>query len=158
MQFLHIIDFKEPKEITIISVMKLMKMAKKWKKLTGINGRKRIKINGGGAYSSVAEKGHFVVYSADGKRFMFPLEYLQNDIFKELLRVAEEEFGLPRDGPITFPCGAILLDCIVGSIQQQNNSEDLEKALVRSMASNCSSLSLNSRQEPTNQKLLICSF
>ncbi|XP_031285185.1 auxin-responsive protein SAUR68-like [Pistacia vera] len=57
--------------------------------------------------SSVAEKGHFVVYTTDQKRFVFPLMYLNNDIFLELLKVSEEEFGLSSDGPITLPCDAV---------------------------------------------------
>ncbi|KAH7692285.1 Small auxin-up RNA protein [Dioscorea alata] len=56
--------------------------------------------------ASVAEKGHFNVYTSEGKCFMVPLAYLDNSIFKELLRISEEEFGLPCDGPITLPCDA----------------------------------------------------
>ncbi|KAJ0963996.1 hypothetical protein J5N97_029118 [Dioscorea zingiberensis] len=60
--------------------------------------------------SSVAEKGHFFVYTSDGKRFMVPLAYLDNNIFKELLKISEEEFGLPGDGPITLPCDAASME------------------------------------------------
>ncbi|KAK1558377.1 hypothetical protein Q3G72_001697 [Acer saccharum] len=34
--------------------------------------------------ASLAEKGHFVIYSLDWKRFVIPLAYLSNDIFREL--------------------------------------------------------------------------
>ncbi|KAH7692280.1 Small auxin-up RNA protein [Dioscorea alata] len=60
--------------------------------------------------SCVAEKGHFFVYTSEGKRFMIPLAYLTNNIFKELLRISEEEFGLPGDGPITLPCDAASME------------------------------------------------
>ncbi|KAJ0960303.1 hypothetical protein J5N97_001874 [Dioscorea zingiberensis] len=60
--------------------------------------------------SSVAEKGHFFVYTSEGKRFMVPLAYLDNNIFKELLKISEEEFGIPGDGPITLPCDAASME------------------------------------------------
>lgn len=54
--------------------------------------------------SSTAQKGHFVVYTADQRRFVIPLKYLKNNIIGELFRIAEDEFGLPNSGPITLPC------------------------------------------------------
>ncbi|PSS31569.1 Auxin-responsive protein [Actinidia chinensis var. chinensis] len=42
---------------------------------------------------SVAEKGHFVVYTAEQKRFIIPLVYLNNEIARELFKLSEEEFG-----------------------------------------------------------------
>lgn len=59
---------------------------------------------------SVAEKGHFILYSFDGTRFMVPIKFLHTEIFEELLRISEEVFGLPGDGPITMPCDAVFLD------------------------------------------------
>ena len=52
----------------------------------------------------VADKGHFVVYTTDKRRFVVPLMYLNNEIFRELLKMSEDEFELPNDGPITLPC------------------------------------------------------
>ncbi|KAH7518319.1 hypothetical protein FEM48_Zijuj09G0158800 [Ziziphus jujuba var. spinosa] len=128
-------------------------MARKWQKLAAI-GQKRIVRRVG----LVAEKGHFVVYSGDGRRFVLPLEYLNDDIFRELLRIAEEEFGLPRDGPITLPCDASQLECIVASIRQRN-SEDSDKVLVLSKASGrCSSFSYSHQETISRQLRLICSF
>ncbi|KAE8724915.1 auxin-responsive family protein [Hibiscus syriacus] len=40
--------------------------------------------------SPVVDKGHFVVYSVDQKRFVLPLEYLKNKIVMELFNLAEE--------------------------------------------------------------------
>ncbi|KAI5669049.1 hypothetical protein M9H77_18902 [Catharanthus roseus] len=37
------------------------------------------------------EKGQFSVYTVDQKRYSFPICYLNNYIFIELLRMAEEE-------------------------------------------------------------------
>ncbi|KAF3446871.1 hypothetical protein FNV43_RR12051 [Rhamnella rubrinervis] len=87
-----------------------------------------------------AHKGHFVVYSADNKRFVVPLTYLKCNIFRELLRMSEEEFGLPRDGPITLPCDAASMEYIV-SLVRREVSEDLETALILSIlafTSHCS--------------------
>ncbi|MFS8025260.1 putative small auxin-up RNA [Helianthus anomalus] len=40
--------------------------------------------------STKAEKGHFVVYTLDGRRFVFPLTHLKTYIFRELLTMSEE--------------------------------------------------------------------
>ncbi|XP_059451004.1 auxin-responsive protein SAUR36-like [Corylus avellana] len=69
--------------------------------------------------SLLADKGHFVVYTADQRRFMIPLLCLNTEIFRELLKLSEEEFGLPRDRPLTLSCDAIILEYIVTIIQRQ---------------------------------------
>ncbi|KAF8377739.1 hypothetical protein HHK36_031124 [Tetracentron sinense] len=84
--------------------------------------------------SSIADKGHFVVYAEDGMRFMVPLAYLNRPIFIELFRVSEDMFGFPRDGPITFPCDASFMEYVV-SILQRRAPKEVEKALVVSIAS-----------------------
>jgi len=40
--------------------------------------------------TSVADKGHFVVYTSDSKRGMVPLGYLESIIFVELLKMSED--------------------------------------------------------------------
>ncbi|KAF5186125.1 Auxin-responsive protein saur64 [Thalictrum thalictroides] len=77
-------------------------------------------------------KGYFVVYTTDKKRFVIPLQYLNNKIFKELFRMSEEQFGLPRNGPIILPCDGVFMEYIV-SFLQRKTSDDLEKALLISM-------------------------
>lgn len=49
--------------------------------------------------SPIASKGLFVVYITDGTWFRIPLGYLRSSVFRELLRISEEELGLPTDGP-----------------------------------------------------------
>ncbi|KAJ8551720.1 hypothetical protein K7X08_021735 [Anisodus acutangulus] len=87
----------------MVSAKKLIKMARKWQ-------RKRISlpINGSdddscSISSSIVEKCHFVVYTADQKRSVIPLAYLENEIIRELLSISEEEFGLPSGGSIILP-------------------------------------------------------
>ncbi|KAK8987413.1 hypothetical protein V6N11_027165 [Hibiscus sabdariffa] len=51
--------------------------------------------------SSVVDKGHFVVYTMDKKRYVIPLAHLKNSIFQELFKMSEE-FRLSCNGPITL--------------------------------------------------------
>lgn len=96
----------------MVSAKKLIiLMARKWQKVANIK-RKRITFpivpTGGG---------HFVMYTADQRRFVLPLEYLDKEIFKELFRMAEQVFGLPRNGPITLPCDAASMEYVIAMIQ-----------------------------------------
>ncbi|KAK3231954.1 hypothetical protein Dsin_003835 [Dipteronia sinensis] len=70
----------------------------------------------------VAQKGHFVVYSIDKQRFEVPLQYLNNEIFKELLKMSQEEFGLPTTGPIMLPCDAVFMELALSSLVLQQKS------------------------------------
>ncbi|KAF2294244.1 hypothetical protein GH714_008550 [Hevea brasiliensis] len=59
--------------------------------------------------SPISKKGHFVVYSADQKRFLLPLKYVNNEIIRELFNMAEEEFALSTISTmdrLTLPCDA----------------------------------------------------
>ncbi|KAI4342209.1 hypothetical protein MLD38_026859 [Melastoma candidum] len=80
----------------------------------------------------VAKKGHFAVYTRDGRRFEVPLSYLSNGAIRELVTVAEEEFGIPTAGPIVLPIEASSMEYIILLIRQGLASE-LEKALSESM-------------------------
>lgn len=148
----------------MISAMKLLKLARKWQKLANIK-RKRISFpratrnpdESCNSLSVVAHKGHFVVYTADQRRFVLPLEYLNEEIFKVLFRMSEEEFGLPRNRAITLPCDAVSLEYVIAMIQQ-NMAKDLEKALVMSTANGCHSSSSYLPPDLPNKQILICSF
>ncbi|EEF39754.1 conserved hypothetical protein [Ricinus communis] len=107
--------------------------------------------------SSRAEKGCFVVYSTDKKRFLLPLEYLNNDVIKELFNMAEDEFGLPSKGPLTLPCEAELMEYAIGLIKRQV-TRDVEMALLTSIANSCSSSSFHLQQHVTSHQLPICSY
>ncbi|KAG6761726.1 hypothetical protein POTOM_034959 [Populus tomentosa] len=150
--------------ITMINLMRLVKFAKKWKKLAAPE-RKRISIPSSGEDENtnnndrlpVANKGHFVVYTVDQRRFEFPISYLNNNIFRELLAMSEEEFGLPRNGPITLLCDAMFMK-YAASLMQRNVDKDMEEALHKDITSSgrCS-LSFHSLlQEQSSQQLLVC--
>ncbi|KAH7692255.1 Small auxin-up RNA protein [Dioscorea alata] len=106
--------------------------------------------------SYVAEKGHFNVYSSEGKRFMVPLAYLDNNIFKELLRISEEEFGLSCDRPITLPCDAASMEYVL-SLLRRGVSKEMEMALLSSIFSSCQSACSVHSVEHT-QQIAVCSF
>ncbi|XP_039126798.1 auxin-responsive protein SAUR36-like [Dioscorea cayenensis subsp. rotundata] len=105
--------------------------------------------------SSVAEKGHFFIYTSEGKRFMVPLAYLENNIFKELLKISEEEFGLPGDGPITLPCDAASMEYVL-SMLRRGVSQEVERALLSSIFISCKSTCSTLAVEHT-QQFAVCS-
>ncbi|XP_058080626.1 auxin-responsive protein SAUR64-like [Magnolia sinica] len=123
----------------MINTKKLVEMVKKGQKVAALGRRRNSFLrpsNGSpdssGCSTSVADKGHFVVYTTDGRRFVVPLVYLNSPIFKQLFKMSEDMFGLPCNGPITFPCDAVFVDYILSMIQR-SMSEDVEKALLASM-------------------------
>ncbi|KAF8024784.1 hypothetical protein BT93_F1842 [Corymbia citriodora subsp. variegata] len=118
------------------SPKKLLKVARKWE-ISAASGRKRIALAGArveaNSTSSVTKKGHFVIYAADGSRFMVPLKCLSSNIFQELFKMSKEEFGLSSDGPITMPSDAASMEDIT-SLVQRRMANDIEKVLLNSIA------------------------
>ena len=101
----------------MMNTKKLMKMAKKWQQRAALR-RKRISFqrsNSTTSSSSAVEKGCFVVYTADQVRFAFPISYLSNSVIQELLKISEEEFGIPTEGPITLPFDSIRFSWSISS-------------------------------------------
>ncbi|MBA0551085.1 hypothetical protein Golob_021983 [Gossypium lobatum] len=151
----------------MLSTKKLIRMERKWRKMAAI-GRKTITSTGStrrkvadedhSSESSVGDKGHFVVYTADKKRFVIPLSYLNNSIFQELFKMSEEEFGLSSDGPITFPCDSFIMSYIV-LLVRLGLAKDLEKAVLNSITSNsCSSYSTFFLEGHAEKQLPVCGF
>uniref|UniRef100_A0A803LG62 Uncharacterized protein n=1 Tax=Chenopodium quinoa TaxID=63459 RepID=A0A803LG62_CHEQI len=134
----------------MISTKKLLKMARKWRRIAAAS-RKRISWP-----QLMANEGHFVVYTADGKRFMIPLTYLKSEIFIELFRIAEEEYGVTSSGPIRLPCDSKFMEYTI-SMVQRFVAKELEKALITSLVSCKYSLS-HEHQEQTNPQMSVCSF
>ncbi|WCJ18918.1 SAUR-like auxin-responsive protein family [Euphorbia peplus] len=139
-----------------ISSKKLIKLARKWQKMAALK-RRRITFQShtdttSCSTSAKAEKGYFAVYSADQKRFLLPLEYLSSELIIELFNMAEDEFGLPGNGPLTLPCDAEIMEYAIGLIKRQVN-RDVERALLTSISNSCSSLPFHRQYQ-----LPICSF
>ncbi|CAN6464256.1 unnamed protein product [Victoria cruziana] len=137
----------------MISTKRLVQMARKWQKMAA-RGRQRISFgvapnsNTSKNAVAIAEKGHFVAYASDGIRYMIPLACLRRPIFQELLKMAEEEFGLNIHGALTFPCDSMVVDYIM-SLVQSDMSRQIENALVASLGSNrCFSSSVLPQSHP----------
>lgn len=145
----------------MLTPKKLIKMVRKWQKVSAL-GRRRImsknsdtSATADSPSSLVASKGHVFMYTTDGKRFMVPLKYLTSSIFRELLRMSEEEFGLPTDGPIMLPCEAACMDYII-SLLHSRVPREVERAVLASIASSRCTTAL--APEGLNQQLVLYGF
>ncbi|TYJ44477.1 hypothetical protein E1A91_A03G228000v1, partial [Gossypium mustelinum] len=130
---------------------------RKWQKIASI-GKKRIasertstKIAAAAANdynrSSEVVKGCFVIFTMDKRRFLIPLAFLSICIFRELFKLSEEEFGLPSDGAITFPCDSVFMNYI-----------DLERAVVNSISTYRCTSDTYFNQGHEDPKSLVCEF
>ncbi|KAL8540040.1 hypothetical protein ACS0TY_001582 [Phlomoides rotata] len=143
----------------MISARKLIRMARKWQRIAAL-GRKRLsfqrkieQVSTSDSSSELAERGHFIVYTSDKVRFAFPIAYLNSQIFRELLRMSEEEFGLPSDGPITLPCDSQFMGYAT-YLMHKNPAKNMEKALLLSMAAYRCSSSYYLHQQTSQHVLL----
>ncbi|RLN33714.1 hypothetical protein C2845_PM03G05280 [Panicum miliaceum] len=131
----------------MISAKRLVQMAKKWQRMAAL-ARKRLtptpteEAEGScGTSSSMASKGHCVVYSADGRRFEVPLAYLGTVVFGELLMLSQEEFGFASDdGKITLPCDAAVVEYVM-SLLRREASEEVVRAFLSSVVRPCHTVS-----------------
>ncbi|KAJ1290665.1 hypothetical protein BS78_02G262700 [Paspalum vaginatum] len=128
----------------MISAKRLVQMAAKWQRMAAL-ARKRLMSTPakeaeapcGGASTSVASKGHCVVYSADCRRFEVPLVYLGTAVFCELLDMSQEEFGFTSDdGRITLPCDAAVVEYAM-CLLRRGASDEVVRALLSSMVRPC---------------------
>ncbi|KAJ4962610.1 hypothetical protein NE237_022549 [Protea cynaroides] len=135
----------------MINPMNLIALAKKWRNMTAIGKRRRLALGPLTGPGQEINKGHFVVYTIDKKRFVVPLTYINCKIFRELFRVSEEEFGLPTDGPITLPCDGRFMDKVVSLVAAHIPQRDLDISLLSSMAVGhlCSASSSSSSSSPS---------
>ena len=147
----------------MVSAKRLVQMAKKWQRMAAL-ARRRItspaKETEGSSCStsSVAGKGHCVVYSADGRRFEVPLAYLDTAIFGELLSLSQEEFGFASDdGRITLPCEAAVMEYVM-CLLRRNASEEVEAAFLTSIARPCHYGSGLAQSIGVSQQLAVSSF
>ncbi|KAM0854550.1 hypothetical protein ACQ4PT_050364 [Festuca glaucescens] len=87
------------------------------------------------ATTSVAAKGHCVVYTSEGVRFEVPLAYLSTAVFGELLRMSQEEFGFAGgdDGRIMLPCNAAVMEYAT-CLLRRNASAEIVRAFLSSIA------------------------
>ncbi|KAM3259538.1 hypothetical protein ACQJBY_051038 [Aegilops geniculata] len=132
----------------MMSAKALARLAKKWQRVAAI-GRKRLtwspststeEAGGscGTSCSSVAGKGHCIVYTADGARFEVPLAFLGTTIFGEVLRMSQEEFGFAGidGGRISLPCDASVMEYAM-CLLRRSASAEMEAAFLNTMARPC---------------------
>ncbi|KAL4186538.1 hypothetical protein AMTRI_Chr09g34440 [Amborella trichopoda] len=114
----------------MINSKRLLEIVRKCQK-KAMSQRRRISLkrNTSNRMDSVAVEGHFVIYTVDGSRFVIPIAFLNHPIFRELLLVAEEEFGFIGSHPLTVPCESFVMEYIV-SLLKKNASKEVEKALI----------------------------
>ncbi|KAI3499265.1 hypothetical protein L2E82_15691 [Cichorium intybus] len=105
---------------------KLLRMARKWRREAAKSGL------------IMADKGHFVVYTTDHNRFVIPLHYLNNNIFRELLKMSEDEFGLPTNKPITLPCDSSFMNYLV-CVFERALTKEFEALLISIATDRCHS-------------------
>ncbi|KAK7264082.1 hypothetical protein RJT34_31685 [Clitoria ternatea] len=141
----------------MVSSKKIIQIAMKWQKLATKQSKRIIWRKSSDEEKEAkakAEKGHFVVYSTDEKRFVLPLWYLKNGILRELFKMAEEEFGVSSNVPLTLPCEGKAIEYLITLIQR-NVAKDLEEAVLMSVATHrCQSY----LDEPTNNQHFICTY
>ena len=111
----------------MIHPKKLAQLAKKLQRLVVTGGQENSYTDGSCSTGSVADRGHCVVYSADGSRFEVPLAYLGTMVFKELLRMSQEEFGFTCDGKIMFPCDASVMEYVMSLIRRERPLKKLRR-------------------------------
>lgn len=74
--------------------------------------------------TAVAGKGHFVMYTTDGRRFEVPLACLSTVVFSELLRMSQEVFGFAsREGKIKLPCDAVVTEYAMSFLRRSASAE-----------------------------------
>ncbi|KAF3517550.1 hypothetical protein DY000_02064047 [Brassica cretica] len=85
------------------------------------------------------KKGHFTVYTKEGKRFVLPLDYLNHPILQVLLEMAEDEFGTTIDGPLKIPCDGSLMDHVIMLVRRSisHNYDDVGKKSEDCSTSTC---------------------
>jgi hypothetical protein len=83
----------------MIGAKRLAQMARKWQRLAALASKSLMPTPAkeieepSCSTSSVAGKGHYIVYSADGRWFEVPLVYLGTTVFSGLLDMLQAEFS-----------------------------------------------------------------
>ncbi|KAI4367366.1 hypothetical protein MLD38_023111 [Melastoma candidum] len=127
----------------MISSKKLLHLARKWR-MAAETGRKRISLrrtgskknSGDSKEAPVIKKGHFAIYTTDGGRFEVPLSYLASGVIRELFDAAEEEFGIPGEGPIVLPIDASSMEYMMSMIRRGLGSD--QEAVLLASFTRCS--------------------
>ncbi|XP_022748868.1 auxin-responsive protein SAUR64-like [Durio zibethinus] len=95
---------------------KIIKVTRKWQKMTAMESKISSSSKNVNADCFIASltsnKGHFVVYTTNRRRFAMPSSYLSNNIFLQLFKMSEEEFGLSKKILIDY-----IRNCCIKDVQ-----------------------------------------
>ncbi|XP_037438300.1 auxin-responsive protein SAUR36-like [Triticum dicoccoides] len=144
----------------MVSAKRIAQLAKKWQRVAYLS-RKQLTMTATkeaeGCSMAVAGKSHCVMYTTDDeRRFEVPLAYLGTMIFRELIHMSQEEFGLVSgDGRMMLPCDATATEYIM-SLLGRNASVEVEKAFLSSMAMPCHHTSCVAPSPGVNQQMAVC--
>ncbi|KAF3783222.1 hypothetical protein EJ110_NYTH18545, partial [Nymphaea thermarum] len=86
---------------------------------------------------------------------MVPLSYLHLPIFQELLRMAEEEFGLDINGAIIFPCDSAFIEYVMFLLRRDLHREVENVLMALFSRQSCSASSSLPHSQP-GQQVLLC--
>jgi Auxin responsive protein len=153
---------KEQPTLTMMNAKGLAQIGKKWQRLAAF-GRNRLTLErrvAGGltdpCTTQLAQKGHFVVYTVDGKRFEMPLDYLNNGIVDMIFKFSEEVLGHSAGGPITVACDGMLMEYLMDLVRRRV-SEEVERAVVNLLFFPCQqACSLQSKLGAAGQQFVVC--
>jgi len=66
--------------------------------------------------------------------------YLNTNVFGELLRMSEDEFGFTSEDRITVPCEAAVMEYVM-CLLRRKPSEEVERAVLSSVVRPCNYMS-----------------
>lgn len=141
----------------MLSSKKIAHLAKRCQRMMAASGQQTSGINECCSTTSVAEKGHCVMYSADGTQFKVPLVYLGKRVLAELLRISQEEFGFTSHGKITLPCDASVMEYLICLLRREA-SEEVERAFLSSIVSPCHKACSVAPSMGLNQQFVVCRY
>lgn len=159
----HSIYMLSLKSEKMVSLKKLAYMAKKWQIMAAL-GTRRITMSNKyhninsdqRSTTQMAENGHFVIYSIDGRRFMISLVYLSSKIVEQLFRLSEDEFGFTVDGPIKLAFDGDFMEYVM-DLLKKGVSEEVERALISSLLLPCSYDSFSMQKMEVQRQIEVCS-
>jgi len=143
---------KENTGMTMIHPKRLAQLVSKWQRVKTASSDDETCCT----TSSVADKGHCAMYTADGRWFKVPLAYLGTTVFSELLRMSQEEFGFTCDSRITLPFNAAVMEYAMCFLRR-NASKEVERAFLSSVVMPCQYPSYTVPPSVLHQQLVACS-
>ncbi|KAG8057646.1 hypothetical protein GUJ93_ZPchr0002g24027 [Zizania palustris] len=143
----------------MINTKRIAQLAKKWRRMAAL-GRKQLTMietqEVEGCSTTVASKGHCIMYTTDSTRFEVPLVYLGTAVFSELLRMSQEEFGFTGDDKIMLPCDDMVMEYAM-CLLKRNASVEIEKAFLSSLAIPCHYACSVAPSLGINMQVAVCS-